>query len=57
MEFVKTWDCISDVYREHGFNPSHIVACCKGEGRKDSRRKSVGGYIWRYHHNQDEQKG
>lgn len=41
-EFVKEWDCISDVARHFGCNPCTIVNCCAG------RIKSCKGYVWRY---------
>lgn len=41
-EFIKKWDCITDVQRELGINRGNVIKCCKGE------RKTVGGYIWRY---------
>ena len=39
---VKEWDCLADIKRECGFNPSHICNCCKG------KRKSHKGYKWMY---------
>lgn len=39
-EFIKKWDCISDVQRELGIIVTHITACCNG------RQKTAGGYIW-----------
>ena len=42
-KLVKKWDCSMDIERELGFNHSNICMCCNG------KRKSVGGYKWRYH--------
>lgn len=42
--FVKEWPSLSEAYRQLGILQSHICQCCKG------RRKSAGGYIWRYAH-------
>lgn len=39
---VKTWNSARDVYRELGFNVSHISSCALG------KRKSASGYIWRF---------
>ena len=41
-EFVKEWDCISDVSRELSINGSNITMCAKGE------RHSAGGFVWKY---------
>ena len=41
-EFIKKWDCITDVLRELGINQGNICKCCKGE------RKTAGGYKWLY---------
>lgn len=43
-EFVRKWNCITDIKRELGINVSNIPECCKG------KHKTVGGYIWRYHY-------
>lgn len=40
--FIKEWFCISDASRELKINNGSIVSCAKG------RRKSAGGYIWKY---------
>ena len=40
--FIKRWDCASDVKRELGFSNSNICLCLRG------KRKSCGGYIWKY---------
>lgn len=47
-EFVKLWECISEIETATGFSNSHISSCCKGV----SRRKAVGGYVWRYEHDE-----
>ena len=41
-EIIKKWDCISDASRELRINNGSIVSCAK------LRRKTAGGYIWRY---------
>lgn len=41
-EFIKKWDCIKDVTRELKIDNSHIGDCCR------RKRKTAGGYIWRY---------
>lgn len=41
-EFVKEWDCISKAEAEYSIAHSKISAVCKG------KRKSAGGFIWRY---------
>lgn len=38
---IKIWSCIVEAKRELGIR--HISDCCQG------RRKSAGGYIWRYY--------
>lgn len=40
--FIKEYPSMHEVERQTGFNPSHILKCCKG------RRKSSYNYIWRY---------
>lgn len=40
--FIKTWDCMSDIERELNISICNICKCCKG------KRKSTGGFIWRY---------
>lgn len=40
--FIKQWDYIRQVEKETGISNVNIVKCCKG------KRKSVGGYIWKY---------
>ena len=40
--FIKTWNSIADVKRTLDINSSLIVRCCK------NRKKSAGGYIWKY---------
>lgn len=39
--FIKKWDCISDVQRCLNIIVTHITACCNG------RQKTAGGYIWK----------
>ena len=41
-EVVKTWTSMREIERELGFAHSNIYACCVG------RRKTRGGYLWRY---------
>ena len=41
-EFIKEWDCMTDVERELGINHSSISSCASG------KRPSAGGYIWKY---------
>ena len=40
--FIKEWDCANDVERVLGISNKHIGSVCLG------KRKSCGGYIWRY---------
>lgn len=40
--FIKQWDCLSDITRKLGFNFKNISACCK------HKRNMAYGYIWRY---------
>lgn len=40
--FIKTWNSISDIYRELGINSSNIIMCCKGKYSYSH------GYIWKY---------
>lgn len=39
--FIKEWDCLSDVQRYLNILVTHITACCNG------RQKTAGGYIWK----------
>ena len=41
-EFIAEYPSIMEASRQTGCNNSHISSCCKG------KRKSCGGYIWRY---------
>ena len=41
-EFIKEWRSASEVERLLGINHSHIIQSCKG------KRKSAGGFVWRY---------
>lgn len=40
--YIKTWDSSVSIERETELDQSNICLCCKG------KRKSVGGYIWKY---------
>ena len=40
-EFVKYWECISDV-SEIGYSPGNVCMCCKGQ------LKTAYGFLWRY---------
>ena len=42
--FVKEWPSAHEAYRQLGIACSHICHCLKG------RRKSAGGFVWRYAH-------
>lgn len=42
-KLVNTYYSASEAARVLGLNPSAIAECCRG-----GRRKSVGGFIWRY---------
>lgn len=42
-EFIKKWNCISDIQREIGINVANISKCCYG------RAKTAGGYKWSFH--------
>ena len=39
--FIKEWDCLSEVQRHLNILVTHITACCNG------RQKTAGGYIWK----------
>lgn len=41
-EFVKQWDCITDIQKELGYSAGNICWCCKG------KLKTAYGFIWRY---------
>lgn len=41
-QFVKRWSSATEAARELGVNNRTISACCKG------KRKSTGGYVWKY---------
>ena len=43
-EFVRKWDGATQVQNELGFNNGDISRCCRG------RRKTCGGYRWRYYY-------
>ena len=40
---ISRYDSTMDAFRKTGINPSHIGECCRGK-----RYKTVGGYIWKY---------
>lgn len=40
--FIKKWHGINKASRELKINHANIISCCQG------KRKSAGGYIWRY---------
>ena len=42
LELIKVWDSMHDVERELGIAYQSICACCRG------KRKSAGGFIWKY---------
>lgn len=42
LKLIKIWDSMHNVERELGINNGNISACCKG------KRKSAGGYVWKY---------
>ena len=41
-EFIKEWPSLNEAERELGIARSNICGCCNG------KRKSAGGYIWKY---------
>ena len=41
-EFIREWTSASEVKRVLGIAQSHISSCCQG------KRKSAGGFVWRY---------
>ena len=41
-DFIREWKSAAEVERVLGINNSDIIQCCKG------RRKSSGGFIWKY---------
>ena len=43
-EFIKEWPSLSEAYRQLGIPQPNICTCLKG------RRKSAGGFVWRYAH-------
>ena len=40
--FIKEWECATQVEKELGISHCHICQCCQ------NKRKSAGGYIWKY---------
>ena len=44
--FIKEWDCLSEVQRHLNILVTHITACCNG------RQKTAGGYIWKREFNE-----
>lgn len=43
-KFIRKWDSVIEASKELGFYHSSIIECCKG------RRKSAGGYRWKYYY-------
>jgi hypothetical protein len=43
--FIKEWDCMLDIEKETRISISNISNCCK------NKRKSTGGYIWKFKNN------
>ena len=41
-KFIREWQGAHEVERVLDINNSHIIQCCKG------KRKSAGGFVWRY---------
>lgn len=41
-ELIKEWPSASEASRELGISQTNICGCCNG------KRKSAGGYVWRY---------
>ena len=41
-EFISEWQSAREAHRELGISQGNICACCNG------KRKSAGGFIWRY---------
>lgn len=40
--FIKMWDCMSEIERQLNIKQSYIVNCCRG------RQKTAKGFIWKY---------
>lgn len=40
--FIRTWDCINELFYQFGYNVSHIIECCKG------KLKTSYGFLWKY---------
>lgn len=40
-DFIKTWNSMTQVHEELGYNISHISDCC------NNKRKSANGYMWK----------
>lgn len=47
-KFIKTWFNCGDIEKELNINHSNIIKCCK------NKRLSAGGYIWKYHIEQNQ---
>ena len=43
MNYIKTWDSVTSIKKEKGFETSNIRKCCIGE------INTAYGYIWRYY--------
>lgn len=41
--YIRTWDSIRECSRELNIDDANITSCLKG------KRKTAGGYLWRYH--------
>lgn len=50
LNYIKTWDCLSDAAREYNVGNENISRCCKG------KRKTSAGFIWYYKY-EDIQQG
>jgi hypothetical protein len=40
--FIKEWECLMQIKRQNGYDPSFISNCCKGKYKKAYK------YIWKY---------
>ena len=47
---LKIWNSEADIHRSLGISQGNIYACCAG------RRKTAGGYIWKYYEKENEEK-
>lgn len=46
-QFISLFDSITEAGRKTGVDVGSISACCRG------KQKTAGGYIWKYHNNED----